>query len=305
MELAAILTRLGLDPGDSLAHQVLHDAAPEQGAAPLPWRYLAAALTALLLSAPGERVSAGPTRVVGIGGGQGAGKTTLAQCLVQALGAAGRRAAACSLDDFYLTRAGRGELAAAVHPLFATRGVPATHDLELLNGVLDALADGRDVALPVFDKAADERLPVGQWRQVAAPLDVLVLEGWCLGATPEDDADLACPVNTLEAGDDPDGVWRRHVNAALAGPYASLWRRLARLVYLAVPDMSAVRRWRAEQERSLPAAARMSDTDLIRFVAHYERVTRHMAQTLPQRADVVVRIDAGHRIAALEHRISP
>ena len=54
--------------------------------------------------------------VVGICGSQASGKSTLTAVLAQLLEARGLRTAAISLDDLYLTRAERGDLAQRVHP---------------------------------------------------------------------------------------------------------------------------------------------------------------------------------------------
>ena len=79
------------------------------------------------------------------------------------------------------------------------------------------------MALPRFDKATDDRKPAEAWPVVAAPVDVVLFEGWCVGARPDPDpARLAQPINALEAEADPDGVWRRRIEAALAGPYQGL-----------------------------------------------------------------------------------
>ncbi|MEZ5557215.1 MAG: hypothetical protein R3E86_01520 [Pseudomonadales bacterium] len=272
------------------------------GRGPEDWRWLAAAL-ALYLE---PRLNSGPgPLVVGIGGGQGAGKSTLARLLVEALCALGRRAATASIDDFYLTRAGRLALAASVHPLLATRGVPGTHDLALLQTTLDALAREGTVRLPRFDKGADDRSPSAAWPEVEAPLEVFVLEGWCLGAQAAPAARLREPINALEAEEDRDGAWRRYVNAALAGPYAELWQRVDFWVFLAVPDLAAVRRWRAEQEQALPPPQRMGDAALARFIAHYQRITEQMLGRWARAdspADLLVTLDESHRAVALQLR---
>lgn len=299
-----MLDALALPPEDAMARRLAELDAESGVAVPLDWCNLSAALVRWLnLGRPrDDRASQGRRAspvVLAVSGGQGAGKTTLSRRLVQALRAAGSRAAACSLDDFYLTRAERVTLAQRVHPLLETRGVPGTHDVTLLQSVLDGLGGNGEVALPLFDKAADDRLPEDQWPVVTAPLDVLVLEGWCLGAEPQAADELAEPINPLEAVEDRDGRWRGYVNEALTASYAGLWARFDRLVYLAVPDMAAVVRWRGEQEQALPPERRMSRSDLGRFIAHYERVTRQMARTLPEGADLVVELDGQHAVAGL------
>jgi D-glycerate 3-kinase len=235
-----------------------------------------------------------PLRVA-IAGAQGSGKTTLARILTQQLQHHRLRAVTCSLDDFYLTRAQRQELAQHEHPLLATRGVPGTHDVGLCLRVLDSLPQ-RATAVPVFDKSLDDRSDAQHW-PVAGPVDVVVIEGWCLGARPEPAARLLAPVNELERDEDADGRWRRFVNASLAGQYQDLFASFDLLVYLQVPDFAAVRRWRGEQELQIPPARRMSEAGLRRFTAHYERLTRWMIDDVPARADVTVRLDADHRIA--------
>ncbi|ATC30968.1 kinase [Caulobacter vibrioides] len=241
--------------------------------------------------------------VVGVCGPQGSGKSTLALLLTRLLKARGRRTANLSLDDLYLPRAARERLARDVHPLVRTRGVPGTHDPTLGLAVLDALARPGRTPLPRFDKAADDRAPEADWPVFEGPADVILLEGWCVGARPQPQEPLAAPVNALEAGEDPDGVWRGYANNALAGPYRPLFNRLDRLVLLTAPDFATVRAWRGEQEAKLrerlaaegrDAAQTMDDTALDRFLAHYQRLTEWIAQDLPKHADVTVRLDA-HR----------
>jgi len=133
-------------------------------------------------------------------------------------------------------------------------------------------------------------------------VDVLVLEGWCVGARPQTDAELARPVNALERDEDPDGRWRRYVNDALGVDYAGLWGRLHGLVYLQVPGMAAVRRWRTQQEQALPAAQRMDAAAIERFVAHYERLTGAMLIDVPSRAEVTALLTDDHTVAEIRCR---
>src|SRR5690606_7427374 len=190
-------------------------------------------------------------RVVGLCGAQGSGKSTAAAALVELLQRDGLPAAALSIDDFYLPRVARVELARTVHPLLATRGVPGTHDVELAQATIDQLALPGEVLLPAFDKARDDRRPRREWPQVTGALRVVILEGWCVGAIPQPEAQLATPVNALERDEDPHGTWRRHVNDALAGSYRTLFDRLSPLVLLQAPSFEVVQGWRAEQEHKL------------------------------------------------------
>lgn len=241
--------------------------------------------------------------VLAISGLQGSGKSTLAAQVVERARARGLCAATLSIDDVYLTRAQRQRLARQVHPLLITRGPPGTHDLELAHSVLDQVVGREHVALPRFDKLADERLPEAAWQVAERPLDLLVFEGWFLGtpAQPEDALDPA--LNALEREADADGRWRRWCNRQLATAYPSLWQRCDRLWFLQPPDFSVVPRWRWQQEQNLQAAQPgrhgMTRPQLERFVQYYERVSRHALQTLPARADRSVVLDAQRRVQAL------
>lgn len=239
--------------------------------------------------------------VVGLCGSQGSGKTTTAQALVRLLPAEfGLTALSLSIDDFYFTREQRAALARAIHPLFATRGVPGTHEVPLALATLRSLLRGAATALPSFDKATDQRLPAANWRVTSGPVDVIIFEGWCVGARPQAATALQTPVNSLESQLDPAGTWRRHVNRALGGEYQELFAVLGSLVLLAAPDFDVVYQWRLQQEQQLlrrvQAAAgdttRVMDESQVRqFVAHYERLTRHILEEMPARADVTVRLD--------------
>ena len=259
--------------------------------APADWRQLAAAQMASMVSAFDEPV------IFGIGGGQGAGKSTLAAQLVLAAEALDRRAISVSLDDFYLTRSERQRLGEEVHPLLATRGVPGTHDLTLACTTLDGLLEPGQVQVPVFDKSVDDRDPAA--RAVSGPFDLVVFEGWCVGAAAEPEGRLQDPINTLEREEDREGRWRNYVNHTLADDYPELWRRLQKLLFLKVPDLAAVIRWRTEQEQAHPSSRRMPAEAIERFVAHYERLTRWMAEAMADRADLLAILDNEHRLAEL------
>ena len=227
--------------------------------------------------------------VLGLCGAQGSGKSTLAAAVVEAARAGGLAAATLSLDDLYLTRAERAVLAREVHPLLATRGVPGTHDVALGLDLLARIDAGEPVRLPRFDKATDDRLPEAEWDAAPAPLDLLVFEGWCVGAVAQAGVALVDPVNALEAEEDADARWRRWVNAQLAGAYRRLFARIDRLVLLAAPGFEVVFDWRLEQERC--GAGAMDAAQVARFIQHYERLTRYILSEMPGRADLVIGLD--------------
>ena len=243
--------------------------------------------------------------VVGVCGAQGSGKSTFCRLLGTVLGEGfGETAVSLSIDDIYETHERRAELADELHPLFATRGVPGTHDvalgLETLRR-LRTLGAGESMTLPVFDKAMDTRLAPERWRIQRGPVTPGLFEGWCVGAVAQDEAALAAPINSLEREEDADGTWRRTVNERLATDYRALFGLIDTLILLRVDGMHRVFEWRRLQEHKLAAAARggagsriMSDAEVDRFIMHYERLTRHILAEMPGRADIVFDLDESH-----------
>jgi len=250
--------------------------------------------------------------VAGLCGSQGSGKSTMALFLKAQLEARGLKAAILSLDDLYLTLPERERLAREVHPLLKTRGVPGTHDVGLGLALMDVLSDGpAEVSMPRFDKAEDTRASADTWPRLASPVDVILFEGWCVGAIAQDEAALAAPANTLELQEDSDGVWRRYVNDRLKGDYAALFARIDILAMLQAPSFDAVFGWRSLQEKKLAdkvrreglTGARVMDAQqLQRFLMFYQRLTEWILEEMPGRADILMPIDDDHRIARVEFR---
>jgi D-glycerate 3-kinase len=260
------------------------------------------------------RNAKGAPLVAGVTGGQGSGKSTISALLRTVLEQAfGLRAATLSIDDIYATHAERAQLGREVHPLLATRGPPATHDTELGIQTLEALINltsGEVLALPSFDKATDDRRPATEWPAVTGPVDVVLFEGWCVGALPEPAAALTEPLNDLEREEDAHGQWRTHVNAALAGEYRALFDLIDVQVLLRISSMERVFEWRELQETKLRETVsdsgnensqlRVMDSQaVIRFVQHYERITRHLLCDLPERAHLIIDINDAHQPAAV------
>ena len=214
--------------------------------------------------------------------------------------------ATLSLDDVYLAKAERADLAARVHPMLAVRGPPGTHDLGLLDRILTRLHNagpGDATALPSFDKLADDRRPERDSPVFLGRPRAILLEGWLLGATPEDQAALSVPVNDLECEADGQGLWRHAINDALKGLYARLFATFDALIFLQAPDFDRVLDWRTEQEAgltgaSVPAGRR---AELAVFIQHFERLSRHMLSG-GVRADVVVELDETRAVRHIRTR---
>ena len=237
--------------------------------------------------------------VLGLNGAQGTGKSTLARLLRLLLERLyGMRVALLSLDDLYLTAAERMRRAEAIHPLLATRGVPGTHDVSLGIRTIRALRDGKPLAIPRFDKARDDRAPVAEWPRWEGRCDLVIFEGWCVGARPQRVDELREPINALEREDDPTGDWRFYVNRELGGHYQGLFAEIDALLMLRPDGFDRVAEWREQQEARLRESGGgpqvMAPEAVRRFVMYFERLTRFMWEEMPERADAVVHLGENH-----------
>lgn len=256
-------------------------------------------VVAIAQESAGDRIP-----VVGVAGPQGSGKTTL----VAAHAAAHRQTAHFSLDDVYLPASYRRLLAQGVHPLFATRGPPGTHNLLQFNETLDELieaGDGAQTFLPAFDKVTDNPVHAARKPVFRGKPSVILVDGWCLGARQQDAEQLAIPINDLETKEDTASIWRREVNDNLAGAYQHAFARLDAILYLRAPSFAVIQDWRCQQEEGLLGRS-LNDADrqrVARFIAHFERVTRHMMDG-GRRADIEVQLDDRRNVTEVKH-ISP
>lgn len=235
--------------------------------------------------------------LIAIVGAQGSGKTTLARAAAERFGAV-----QISIDDVYLTRAEREALARSVHPLFLTRGPPGTHDLGLLQDLIDRLSRAGpedETLIPDFDKRGDDRWPCARWRRFTGRPSAILIDAWCLGVVAEDAAALDTPINDLEREADRDGRWRRAVNGFVAGPYADFTAGFDAVLFLKAPDFDVVLDWRSQQEADLLGVdpADLPQTERLRlagFIQYFERLTRRMLAG-GVRADVIVPLDRNRR----------
>jgi len=247
--------------------------------------------------------------IIGINGSQGSGKTTAAIVLKTMLETQyGHQVVVVSIDDFYHSKAKRLELSKSVHPLFVTRGVPGTHDIELALRTFLALknASGNDtILIPRFDKAIDDRKSKSQWETVQGSVSVIIFEGWCVGAPALDNFSLDVPINELEANEDQAGTWRQVSNQFLSKEYQTLFNQIDWLLMLQAPSFEVVYEWRLLQEQKLAQSIKSTQNQLLnekqleRFIQHYQRLTEHCLLTMPILANAVVTLDEQHRMASL------
>lgn len=241
--------------------------------------------------------------VLGMSGAQGIGKTTALSKVVQSNTL---RVAILSLDDFYLTKSEREKLGKTIHPMCATRGAPGTHDVALMVQTIEALSAagaGDETHWPTFYKISDDRLPQEAERVFVGRPDAILIEGWMVGALADPRAAQSLPINSLEAKEDADGVWRSWQEQALTQAYMPLWDRMDAFLHLLAPDFDTVMGWRCEQEETtlgLPKGTLSADRRawVERFIQHYERITRRMLSGYRVEGDTI-RVDEHRRPTAI------
>ena len=246
------------------------------------------------------------TKVIGLTGGQGTGKSTISNILKIILKEAYKlETVIFSIDDFYKTLSERKKISKKISPLFLTRGVPGTHDTKMLLHCINNLKANsfKNMIIPRFDKSIDDRCTKKKWVKVKKKPNIVIFEGWCVGATAQKNKDLNIPINKLEKQKDNKRIWRQKVNSELKKNYNKIFNLIDKLIFLKVPSFKYVFKWRLLQEKKLKITGKgnktMNDKQIENFVMYYERITKHMLKTLPKTADTVISIDEKHKLKSI------
>ena len=117
---------------------------------------------------------------------------------------------------------------------------------------------------------------------------------------------LQTPVNELELQHDSDAVWRNYVNTQLREYYQPLYASMDYWLALQAPSFNCVYRWRLEQEQKLIAqetnsnnSKTMNSVQLLNFIQHFQRLTEHGINTLPQSVDAILYLDKVRKISKM------
>ncbi len=246
----------------------------------------------------------GETLILGFSGGQGSGKTTVTGILKIILEKFfKRRIYVSSIDDFYKTSEDRNKMANKIHPLFKTRGVPGTHDINLVKKFFYIIKKKKfkKIKLPKFEKAMDNRLEKKYWFNIKQKPEIVILEGWCVGAKPQPNSLIKKPINILEKYEDKDLIWRKYVNEKLKSEYKKLFAMIDYFIFMKVPNFKIVFKWRLLQESKLRKKLHykkkiMTYSAIKRFIMFYQRITLQMIKDLSKSASIVILLKKNHEI---------
>ena len=241
-------------------------------------------------------------KTIGLSGGQGSGKSTITGILKLILKKKyGLELCVFSIDDFYKTKSERIKMSKKTHPLFLTRGVPGTHDLNLINKTLNKLKrkNFKTVVIPKFDKSIDDRANKKKWQKIKKRPNIIIFEGWCVGARNQNNKNLKKSLNEIEKKHDINLKWRKIVNKYLKNQYQKIFKKIDKLVYLKAPNFNYIFKWRLRQEQKLKLTSKnkkiMSKSKVKEFIMFYERITKQMMKDYPKISDLTIFLDKNHR----------
>ena len=250
--------------------------------------------------------------MIGLAGGQGSGKTTISSILTLILKKYFKlKVFKVSIDDFYKTRKDRKLLSKNKHPLLMTRGVPGTHDIDLMLKFFKKVKSKsfKNITIPKFNKAIDDRCKKSLWYKLKSKPDVVIFEGWCVGAKAQTNKQLKNPINSLERAHDQDIKWRSHVNNQLKTKYKTLFKQLDGLLYLKAKNFNILRNWRLKQERKLWTQTKnkknlkiMSSGDIINFMQTYQRITQQMFKDAVKGSSIIMNLNNNHQIQNIKFK---
>jgi len=249
--------------------------------------------------------------IIGLAGGQGTGKTTIASIISLILKKYFKlKVFKISIDDFYKTRNERRILSITKHPLLMTRGVPGTHDYKIISNFFKKIKSKKfkAIKLPKFDKSIDDRYNIKSWYKINYRPDVIIFEGWCVGAKAQKNSKIKKPINSLEKVKDSNLIWRKYVNTQLKKNYKNLFKQLNEIIYLKANRFDLLQKWRIKQEKRLWLKSKnkknlkiMNKEDIINFMQTYQRITQNMFKDVPKYASIILNLNSNHQIKFIKY----
>ena len=241
-----------------------------------------------------------------LSGSQGSGKSTLGKLLKLVIEKFyKKKVMLLSIDDYYLSKNERIKLSKKIHPLLLTRGVPGTHDIKALKYHINQFQNQNfPISTPLFNKLKDD---ISKKRKVINNAQILLLEGWCCGSAPIANQYLLKNINSLENTYDKNTNWRKYYNSLLRNEYKSVFSLFDKKIYIQAPSFKYVLQWRYSQEKRNASNSYnkniMNKAKLKEFIQHYEKLTKWMMLTMPNQADILIKINSNQKIKKLLFKV--
>ena len=172
--------------------------------------------------------------------------------------------------------------------MLLTRGVPGTHDINMMLSFFKQAKSRKfkRLRLPTFNKAIDDRFSKKHWYDLKIKPDIIIFEGWCVGAKFEKNNTLKKTINSMERAKDKN-----------------LYSQLNCLIYLKAKNFSLLKKWRLKQERKLSLKSKknsklkiMNKKDVLNFMQTYQRITQNMFKNMPKYASIILNLNSNHQI---------
>ncbi|VEU21712.1 DEKNAAC102378 [Brettanomyces naardenensis] len=265
-----------------------------------------------------ERQLNSPPLFVGVEGPQGSGKTTVCRQLAERLSVLypNLNFVTFSMDDFYLTFEEQNEVAAndPTNVMLNGRGLPGTHDVDLLLKCLKQLATEKtNVDIPIYDKSQHrgrgDRVAFNKWIHIKKPtlIDVVIFEGWFNGyPSYSSEEDLISKWNKVKLRYPSvfENIGYEHIaklNRDLVR-YQAIWDYFDAFVCITTNTIDNVYKWRKQQEHDMikQKGAGMTDDEVVQFVDRYMPVYRlyydRLAETRKKIPSIEISIGLDRRL---------
>ena len=195
--------------------------------------------------------------------------------------------------------------------MLLTRGVPGTHDINMMINFFRQIKvrNFKRIKLPIFNKAIDDRFKKKYWYDIKEKPDVVIFEGWCVGAKAERNSYLEKAINEMEKFKDEKQIWRKYVNQQLKSKYKKLFSQLNCLIFLKAKNFSLLQKWRLKQESKLKIKNQnklkskiMNKVDVLNFMQTYQRITLNMFKNTPRYASIILNLNSNHQIKSAVYK---
>ena len=250
------------------------------------------------------------TIIIGIQGGQGTGKTTLAKHISKVLKKKNFKTVHFSIDDIYKSVKERKELIRknSQNPFYQIpRGLPGTHQINLLENIFIKSKKGQKFTIPKFNKSTNKGFGSIKRNKikVSEGLDFLIIEGWCLGIPTTNSKGLIkiCNKNKIDLkGMDPELKFHKVPLKFIKG-YQKLWKHINLTIMLKPDSLKSHHKWRLQQERELKKNTKsgMTSDQIFTFVNSFLPFTYLCYDKI--KPDVKIIINNKHEFYKLDKKI--
>jgi|APSaa5957512622_1039677.scaffolds.fasta_scaffold91913_1 D-glycerate 3-kinase len=248
-----------------------------------------------------ESHTKGKTTIIALQGGQGTGKTTIANFIKRDLKHLKYKIQSFSIDDFYTSAKERKVLQKkyAKNPFYQiSRGMPGTHRVKELHKVLNNAKLGKNFSIPHFEKSKQKGFGdvLKKVTNVKGRQDFIILEGWCVGIPNVTTKKLQeiCTKNRIDLmGIDKELKFNKTVIKHIKS-YLPLWKLIDTTIMI-VPDSSSCHKlWRLLQEKRLKEKKHegMTTSQVSHFVDVFLPFTYVCYDKI--KSDIIIKVDKLH-----------